>query len=297
MTLTVSIGYPAYNEEQNIANLLDHSLAQELPEDIQLKEIIVVASGCTDNTVSIVRECQRRNPIVKLITESEREGQASATNLILDNAHADIIIIGCADTEPTTEAVAHLVKPLKEDPSIGAVVGRAVPVNDPKTLWGYIAHLAYRWLYIPQMLMVDQEGLSAIRKDLIDKLPLSAIAVEHYIDGMVRSKGYKVVHAPDAITNTKQPDNLHDFMNQRRRNTVLHMQQRESGIPAPHIALSELLLLFFRSLEPNPRKLLWLTVMVSLWEFTYIQGWIDFKIGRSHKNWKMITSTKTLTST
>ncbi len=294
--LTVSIGIPAYNEEKNIANLLDHLLAQKLPEDVRLEEIIIVASGCTDNTVNIVQEYQTKNPVVKLAIEKERGGQASATNLILDNAHGEILVIGCADTLPMPEAVSHLVKPFEDDTSVGAVVGRAVPVNDPETLWGYIAQVSYRWLYSPQILMVDQEGLSALRKELLERLPLNAIAVEHYIDAMVRNKGYKVLHAPDAITYTKQPGNLHDFMSQRRRNTVLHLQQEASGISAPHISPSLMLPLIFRSLEPNPKKISWLAIMVILWGFAYVMGWIDFKTGHSHKNWEMIASTKTLAS-
>ena len=295
MTLKVSIGIPAYNEGQNIANLLDHLLAQKLPDDIKLEEIIIVASGCTDNTVNIVKEYRKKNPVVKLIEEKERGGQASATNLIIDSASGEILVLGCADTLPTSEALAHLVKPL-ENTSTGATVGRALPVNDPETLWGYIAHVAYRWLYSSEILMVDQEGLCAIRKDLLGELPLHAIAVEHYIDAMVKSKGYKVVYVPDAITNTKQPSNLRDFINQRRRNNVLHLQQEASGIPAPHISPTKMVPLIFRSMEPNPKKLFWLMVMVTLWGYTYIIGQVDYRRGRSHKNWKTITSTKSFTT-
>ncbi|MFH0847735.1 MAG: glycosyltransferase [Chloroflexota bacterium] len=296
MTLNVSVCIPAYNEERNMANLLNHLLAQKLPQDIRLEEIIIVSSGSTDRTEDIVREYEQGSHIIKLITEKERSGQASATNLILDNARGDVLVIGCADTEPTSEAILHLIKALIDDPTVGAVVGRAVPINDPETLWGYMAHVAYRWLYEPEILMVDQEGLSAIRKNLIDRLPPHAIAVEHYIDAMVRRKGFRVIHAPDAITYTKQPDNLRDFISQRRRNSVLHLQQEKNGIPAPHISPSVVLPLILRSPKRNPRKLLWLGLMVILFGFTYAWGWIDFKMGYLHNNWKMITSTKSLTS-
>ena len=50
MTLTLSIGIPAYNEEKNMANLLDHLLAQVMPDGVELKEIIIVSSACTDGT-------------------------------------------------------------------------------------------------------------------------------------------------------------------------------------------------------------------------------------------------------
>jgi glycosyltransferase involved in cell wall biosynthesis len=44
-----SVGITAHNEEANIGRLLDAMLNQHLDE-VEIAEIIVVASGCTDNT-------------------------------------------------------------------------------------------------------------------------------------------------------------------------------------------------------------------------------------------------------
>jgi glycosyltransferase involved in cell wall biosynthesis len=51
--LRCSVGVTAYNEEANIGRLLDALLAQHL-RAVEISEIIVVASGCTDNTIPIV---------------------------------------------------------------------------------------------------------------------------------------------------------------------------------------------------------------------------------------------------
>ncbi|MEZ4516212.1 MAG: glycosyltransferase [Chloroflexota bacterium] len=50
-----SIGIMAYNEEANICRLLDRLLHQRLTT-VEIAEIIVAASGCTDRTEDIVRE-------------------------------------------------------------------------------------------------------------------------------------------------------------------------------------------------------------------------------------------------
>ena len=50
-----SIGVTAYNEEANIGHLLAALLDQHL-HSVDIVEIIVVASACTDRTVPIVRE-------------------------------------------------------------------------------------------------------------------------------------------------------------------------------------------------------------------------------------------------
>ena len=48
--LRCSVGVTAYNEEANIGRLLEALLTQHT-RDVEIVEIIVVASACTDNTV------------------------------------------------------------------------------------------------------------------------------------------------------------------------------------------------------------------------------------------------------
>ena len=55
MMLNLSIGIMAYNEEANIGRLLRSVLGERFTHSY-LKEIFVVASGCTDRTEEIVRD-------------------------------------------------------------------------------------------------------------------------------------------------------------------------------------------------------------------------------------------------
>lgn len=290
--MQVSIGIPAYNEEANIGNLLDCLLKQELPEDVKLDEIIIVASGCNDRTVDIVREYQKNSESIKLVVEEERKGHASALNLIFERARGNVIAIGCADTLPTPKAIAYLVEPFKKSSDVGAVVGRAVPINDTRNVWGYIAHLTFTWLYYPNILMVDFEGLCAVRKELVEPVPLNMINTERYVDAVVRQKGFRVVFAPKAITYTKQPDNLRDFINQRRRNIFGHLQQKEMNIVAPHINPGVALPLIARSLNLDLSEIFWVLILITLWSVSYVLAWHDYRKGRSYLNWKAITSAK-----
>ncbi len=295
MTLTLSIGIPAYNEERNMPNLLDHLLAQKLQAEVKLEEIIIVASGCTDKTVDIVKGYQKENPVVKLIIEEKRGGHASAVNKIIEKAQGDIVIFGCADTQPEADVMASLAGPFLTDSKVGAVVGRAVPVNNPDTLWGYMAHRAYEWNYLPQILMVDFEGFSALRRSLLEPMPLNAIYTERLADVQIRRKGFKVVFAPDTVSYTKQPDNLGDFIKQRRRNTYMHLMQRHEDIPAPHIEVGKVIPLLFRSLSVNPKKMFFLSAMIILWGYAFILGWRDYKRKVSHLEiWEVIPSAKNL---
>ena len=47
-----SVGITAYNEEANIGNLLQAVIDQRLYE-VEITQIVVVASGCTDRTEEV----------------------------------------------------------------------------------------------------------------------------------------------------------------------------------------------------------------------------------------------------
>ena len=74
--ISVSICVAAYNEEANIGRLLDAMNRQKLSCCL-IKEIIVVASGCTDRTEEIVRQKMKKNQLIKLLPQQERKGKAS----------------------------------------------------------------------------------------------------------------------------------------------------------------------------------------------------------------------------
>ena len=56
-----SVGITAYNEEANIGRLLQAVMDQRLYE-VEINQIVVVASGCTDRTEEIVREYMEVEP-------------------------------------------------------------------------------------------------------------------------------------------------------------------------------------------------------------------------------------------
>src|SRR5512135_200328 len=90
-----SVGIMAYNEEANIGHAL-HAVLEQQGSTICIEEIIVVASGCTDQTVPIVAEITLREPRVRLCIQEKREGKASAINLFLKEATSEVVVLMCA---------------------------------------------------------------------------------------------------------------------------------------------------------------------------------------------------------
>ena len=132
--LRCSVGVTAYNEEANIGRLLDALLSQQL-RVVDISEIIVVASGCTDNTIPIVESFVARDPRIRLFVQPKREGKTAAVNVFLSNAVEDICVLESGDTIPHPEAVEHMVR-MFADPAVGMTGAHKTPVNTPDHLVG-----------------------------------------------------------------------------------------------------------------------------------------------------------------
>lgn len=98
MTLTIII--PAYNEERNLASVLDSVMQVELPYGAD-KEIIVVDDGSADNTVSRVQSFIAANPQarINLIRHTSNQGKGAAIRTALPAVSGEYVIIQDADGE------------------------------------------------------------------------------------------------------------------------------------------------------------------------------------------------------
>ena len=93
--LTVTVGIAAYNEDNNIQNLL-RSIITQKEIDFHVKEIIIISDGSSDKTVEKVRGVQDKR--ITLLDEKERVGQNVRQNSIFKKAKGDIIVLLEADT-------------------------------------------------------------------------------------------------------------------------------------------------------------------------------------------------------
>ena len=74
---SLSISFPAYNEEANIGAAIEGAMrvASQLTDDY---EVIVVDDGSADNTAGVVREYASRYPEVRLIEHGVNQGYGAA---------------------------------------------------------------------------------------------------------------------------------------------------------------------------------------------------------------------------
>ncbi len=291
MPIPCSVGITAHNEAKNIGKLLQAVLTQEL-DTVEIGEIIVVASGCTDNTCDIVREYETHDPRVKLFEQVEREGKTSAINLFLQNAREDICVIESGDTIPGPTTIENLVK-LFADPKVGMTGAQKIPTNVPDHIVGYMSHLRLQMehelcLEIPRL-----GELIAFRK-VFTHLPPDVAMDEAFVEALVIKRGLEVRYAPDAVVYNSGPENLSEFVMQRRRNYAGHLHlvhkygykvSSMDNLRVSRIARDEMW---------KAVRLLYTLVTLALVEgIARLLGTYDYYVkGRKHEVWDIAWTTK-----
>ncbi len=289
--IRVSVGVMAHNEEANIGKLLDALLNQHLHE-VEISEIIVVASGCTDRTEDIVREYMQKDPRIKLLVQKRREGKTSAINLFLKHAKEDICVIESGDTLPKEDAIEKLVRVFR-DPKVGMTGAHKVPVNTPDHIAGLLTHLRLR-LEHQLCLEIPRLGeLIAFRK-VFDHIPPDVSMDEAFVEALVVQRGLQVRYAPDAIVYNTGPTSIRDFVKQRRRNHAGHLYLKHKyGYKVSSLQNSRVLKIALKEIWGAIRFIYMLGLLAVLEGWARLLGWYDFAIRKErYEVWDMAWTQK-----
>jgi biofilm PGA synthesis N-glycosyltransferase PgaC len=290
-TLTCSVGVMAHNEEANIGRLLQALLDQQTSNCV-IEEIVVVASGCTDSTESIVREFGARDPRIQLLVQPRREGKASAVNLFLRHAQSDILVLEGADTVPDPTTIQRLVEPLT-DPEVGMTGGHPIPINDPRTLMGFVVHLLWELHHQVALQRPKLGELTAFRR-VFHRIPYDSAVDEASIESLICGQGYQLRYVPEAIVYNRGAEAVGDFLKQRRRIYAGHLKLRhEQGYAVSTMSGIRILAALLRNWRWDWRYSLRTAVVIGLEMYGRFLGWSDlcFK-KRDHTIWDIATTTK-----
>ncbi|MEA2038376.1 MAG: glycosyltransferase [Thermodesulfobacteriota bacterium] len=287
----LSIGIMAYNEEAGMARLLDALLRQELVH-ARLKEIFVVASGCTDRTEAIVRDFMKDDPRIHLITQDRRRGKASAINLFLSSASGDICVLESADTVPEQGALDKLVAPF-EILSVGMTGARPVPVNSAGNFIGYAVNLMWS-LHHRISLVTPKLGELVAFRNFIRNIPEDTAVDEASIEAMVTKADYELRYVPEAVVRNKGPENVREFIRQRRRIAAGHEHLlREQKYKVSTSNPKKILKILIQEQSWNLRDTIWTMGAVLLEATARALGGFDFHIRKKVPFiWDISSSTK-----
>jgi cellulose synthase/poly-beta-1,6-N-acetylglucosamine synthase-like glycosyltransferase len=286
-----SVGITAHNEEANIGQLLEAVRFQRL-HWVEISEIIVVASGCTDGTEDAVRQQAAEDPRVQLLVQEKREGKTSAINLFLANAQEKICVLESGDTIPHEDAIENMVR-MFSDPGVGMTGAHKVPVNTPEHIIGYLSHLRLKMehqlcLEIPRL-----GELIAFRK-VFDRIPPDVAMDEAFVEALVVRRGLQVRYAPDAVVFNMGPETLGDFIKQRRRNYAGHLHLKEKyGYQVSSLERERVLRLALGEIWGAVRLIYILLALASIEGVSRILGWWDYRVRKQkHLVWDIAWTTK-----
>jgi len=304
--MMLSIVVCAYNEEGSIGPLLENLICQRVPPEVVEREIVVVASGCTDATVEVVRRYVGGTVTVKLVEQEARLGKASALNRAFAVCEGDCVVLVPADVCPAAGAMFNLLVPFR-DRSVSAVSGQ--PVQDPRVLSdgfvGYLAGMTYR-LWGRLMRRLGERGeaghcsgeLMAVRKGVVTAIPEGCAADDSYIAIVARRKGV-IAFASGAVGHNLMPRNIVDYVNQRRRWLFGHFQTKKVTGEFPTVMdtlvfsrPSVVLRVLVEEVAECPERAVFLVAAVVVEALIYVLAVFDHVLRREYGVWPVIRSTK-----
>ena len=302
LSCKVTVGICAYNEGNNLGKLLQNVLnKQELSSD---SEVIVACSGCTDNTVDIVKEYAVQDARVKLYIEPERKGKASAVNYISANAACDSILFISADTLPVEGGFKKLLVKLKQ-PNVGLVCGNPIPVNTSNSMVGRIVQLLWRF-HGHVFEELNDAGLArhaseayVVRRELVEQMPSETVNDDAFIAVNVKKKGWLIKFCSDSRISICGPKTFKEYFQQRRRVVFGHYQLKKitgespqyivQMMPAQPVRTAKFGLWLFTKYDPITLA----TFLVAEF-FVNVAARFDFCFGKTHTQWTVLASTKTV---
>ncbi len=286
-----SVGITAYNEEANIGRLLQAILDQRLYE-VEITEILVVASGCTDRTEEIVRSYMEKDPRIRLYVQERREGKTSAINVFLAHAREKICVLESGDTLPREDTIEKMVRMFR-DPAVGMTGAHKVAVNTPEHIVGLLSHLRLK-LEHQLCLEIPRLGeLIAFRK-VFDQLPLDVAMDEAFVEALIVRRGMQVRYAPDAVVYSMGPQTVGDFVKQRRRNYAGHLYLRDKyGYQVSSLQNTRVVRIALEEVWGAVRLVWTLGVLAVLELYSRLLGAWDYHVKKEkHVVWDMAWSTK-----
>jgi cellulose synthase/poly-beta-1,6-N-acetylglucosamine synthase-like glycosyltransferase len=290
--LDLSLGIMAHNEADNIGRLLERVSGERLTRG-RLGEIIVVASGCTDDTEAIVRRQAGLDPRITLLTQEEREGKASAVNLFLARATGDVLLLESADTLPEPGAF-DLLAAAFDDPGVGMAGARPVPVDRADTFTGHATRLLWALHHAIALETPKLGELVAFRRQ-VKEIPADTAVDEASIEAAVRAAGLELRYVPAAVVRNKGPETGADLLRQRRRIAAGHLHLRRTR--GHRVSTTGLWrsLRALAGLDLRPRRPHWTTLAMLLEGWARLLGAWDLLVrGRNPVAWEMARTTKRL---
>lgn len=222
--LQVEVGIPALNEAANIKRVLK-SVSHQIQRGFEIKRIILISDGSTDDTVSQARSLHLPN--LRILENSHRRGVPYSWGRLFRNATAEILVLLDADTELNDRhAIANLISPMLNNYEISLVSGRPVKQSTGTFIDRVMDISIMLQDYIKLHLRNGRSvygchgRFSAVRRDIYRQVgfpPVHILGNDSYLFFFNEAQGGEFQYVPEAVATFKMPQQFRDFHKQARR--------------------------------------------------------------------------------
>ena len=289
----ISIIITAFREPQ-VGKAIESFLNQRIKEKYEL-----IVSAPDKETQDIVKKYKK----VKLFRDPGK-GKALALNLLFKKAKGEKIILTDGDVYVSENSVNELLKEF-ENPQVGCVAGRPVPIEDKKTKYGYWANFLFdsahhlrKRLFTEGKFFQSSGYLCAIKSGIVREIPLDT-ADDAVIPHLIFEKGYKIAYAEKALVFVKNVNNWKDWISQKLRCARAHenlgnyIDLKKS--PRTKTFSNESKGIFYLFFYPKTLKEIFWTIEL-IFARLYLWGLVFFEVyikKKYHKdNWERVESAR-----
>jgi poly-beta-1,6-N-acetyl-D-glucosamine synthase len=287
----VSVICCAYNESGNIGSMLRAVLQQNGPS-FRIREVIVIASGCTDQTVEIASDIASRDPRVAVIVQPKREGKVVALELGLRRFSGDIALVENADTLPAPGAFEEVARCFV-NPSIDVVCCHPIPVEDSRSISGTLARILWEVHHRVSLIVPKPGEAYAIRADSCPLL-IGSEDDDVRIGALIRDNTVNSTYARDAIIYNRAPSRFKELLAQRIRiDGQVYRLRSSEGLFTPTWDLAVLVRAMAGQLKSHPRQIVHVVTLAGI--ETFARTWTRASaLVTNHPNptWHPLNSTK-----
>lgn len=194
---SLSVFFPAYNEEANIAKTVTTAL-KIVPQIAKKWEIIVVNDGSTDRTGVIVEKLVKKEKRIRMITHTPNRGYGAAFKSGLYHSQYEWVAFTDADGQFDLKEIDQFIKK-QEETDADLVIGYRLKRKD-SVVRKLIAFFLKIWNFIFfQIWFRDADcGFKLIKKEVLKKIgPLATESAITEAEFLIKARraGLKIVEA------------------------------------------------------------------------------------------------------
>ena len=191
---SLAIVIPCFNEEGTLRET-HRRVSEAIAGIVSAFEIVYVDDGSSDATPFLLRELQREDPRVRVVTLSRNFGHQSAVTAGLAHAEGDAVVIMDADLQDPPEVVEEMVRRWQEGYHV--VYGVRTDREGETRFKLVTARLFYRlmqWLSDTDI-PLDTGDFRLLDRKVVDAI-LSMPEKDRFLRGMVSWAGYSQIGVP-----------------------------------------------------------------------------------------------------